>query len=94
MRPISRTTLKRIQQIIDLLRNVDRLHVRGIARLIGCHHVTVLRILERYLDNVINIQEVDQFGIRAKIISLKPDKRDVTLKDVIHYIQVKHRIRS
>ena len=92
MRPISQRTLARIQKILDLLRNVDQLHIRGIARFIGCHHVSVARILESYLDNVIDIREIDQFGIRAKLISLKPDKRETTLDDVIHYIEVKRRI--
>jgi hypothetical protein len=94
MRPISQKTLRYIQQILDLLRNVDQLHIRGIARFIGCHHVTVSRILDKYLDNVIDVREIDQFGIRAKLISLKPDKRATTLEDIIHYIETKRRIRG
>jgi hypothetical protein len=94
MRPISQKTLKRIQQILDLLRNVDQLHIRGIARFINCHHVSVSRILDNYLDNVINVHEIDQFGIRAKLISLKPTHKETTLEDVLHYIETKRRIKG
>ena len=93
MRPISRKTLVYAERIVGLLRNVKEIHIRGIARYLNCHPVTVIRILDRYLDIFINVREINQFGFRAKLVSLKPDKNP-NIQDIIDYIEAKKKIRG
>lgn len=91
---IHKTTIKNIANILNLLRQNDTIHIRGICRALDLNPFVVSNIIDKYLDYFVDIRGVDQFGFRVKLISLKRDKKDTTVEDVVKYIEIKKRIRN
>ena len=91
---IHRKTVVNIARILDLLRENGELHVRGISKALGLNPFIVSNIVNNHLDFFVNSRSIDQFGIRLRLIGLKPGKENTTVDDVLKYIQVKKRIRG
>ncbi len=94
MKPISIKTQKEIAKIIDLLKNEGQMHVRGISRALGIHPMAASRIIDSYLAPFLEINEINEFGLKAKIIKLRIDKENITLQDVLKYRQVKKELHA
>lgn len=94
VKQIQPKTMRNIQQILNLLKQVGKIHVRGISRALDLNPFTVSRIIERYLDPFVNIKYVDEFGFKFKIIELKPNKKDINLTDALSYYNIKKQIRQ
>ncbi len=91
---IHKTTIKNIANILNLLRQNNTMHIRGISRALELNPFTVSYIIDKYLDYFLDIREINQFGFRVKMISLKEDKKNTTIEDVLKYIHVKRKIRN
>ena len=91
---IHKTTIKNIAKILEVLRKHDTIHLRGICKVLDLNPFIVSNIIDKYLDYFVDIRGIDQFGFRVKMISLKRDKLDTTVEDVINYIEIKRKIRS
>lgn len=83
-----------IAKILDLLKENGELHIRGISKALDLNPFIVSNIVNNYLDFFVNSRSIDQFGIRLRLIGLKPGKENTTVEDVLKYIQVKKRIRG
>ncbi len=92
MKTISNKTKAQIMKIIGLLQNEGQMHVRGISRALGIHPMNVSRIIDIYLSPFLEINEINEFGLRAKIVKLRRDKENLTLQDVLKYREVKKEI--
>lgn len=91
---IHRKTITNIAKILDLLKENGELHIRGISKALGLNPFIVSNIVNNHLDFFVNSRAIDQFGIRLRLIGLKPGKEDTTVEDVLKYIKVKQRIRG
>ena len=91
---IHKTTIRNIARILDLLKKNETIHIRGISRALELNPFIVSNIVNKYLDYFLDIKDIDQFGFRVKIISLKDDKKNTTVEDVLKYIEVKRKIRN
>jgi DNA-binding Lrp family transcriptional regulator len=91
---IHEKTIKNIANILDLLRQNGELHIRGISKALGLNPFTVCNIINKHLDFFVNSRTIDQFGIRLKLVSLKPGKEETTVEDVLKYVKVKRRIKG
>ncbi|MBN2203349.1 MAG: hypothetical protein JW700_04160 [Candidatus Aenigmarchaeota archaeon] len=91
---IHRKTVLNIAKILDLLKENGELHIRGISKALDLNPFIVSNIVNNYLDFFVNSRSIDQFGIRLRLIGLKPGKENTTVEDVLKYIQVKKRIRG
>ena len=91
---IHKTTRKNIANILNLLRQNDTMHIRGMSRALGLNPFVVSNIIDKYLDYFVDIRDVNEFGFRVKLISLKRDKTDATADDVLKYIEIRKRIRN
>jgi len=88
-------TLGKIEKVLNLLKSLDtEIHIRGISKVLDIHPTTVNRIIENYLDFFVDIRLIDQYGFKAKLVRLKPDKTNITLADVLKYCRVKKRIKG
>lgn len=94
VKEIQPQTMRNIQEIINLLKQVGKIHIRGISRSLEFNPFTVSRIIEKYLDPFININYFDEFGFRFKIIELKPNKQNIDLTDVLSYYNIKKQIKG
>lgn len=94
MKPITNKTKKTIEGIISLLKEQGQMHVRGISRALGIHPMTVSRIIDGYLSTFLEINEINEFGLRAKIVKIREDKQNITFKEVIKYLYIRKKIRS
>lgn len=91
---LNEKTLRHIDDILDLLKTRGQIHLRGIARALNINQGLVSRIVERYLDFFIEVNSIEQFGFRAKLIRLKEGKENTTIIDVIRYLKVKEQIKG
>ena len=91
---IHKTTKINIARILELLKQNETMHIRGISRALELNPFIVSNIINKYLDYFLDIREIDQFGFRVKMISLKEDKKNTTLDDVLKYVQVRRRVRG
>ena len=91
---IHKKTVRNIARILDLLREHDQIHIRGIARALELNPFTVSNIINKYLDFFLDVRGIDQFGFKVKLISLKEDKKETTVEDVLKYMRVKRSIRN
>ena len=91
---IHKKTIKDISRILDLLKEVGELHIRGISKALGLNSFSVSNIIDNYLDFFVNSRTIDQFGVRLRLVSLKPGKEQTTVEDVLKYIKVKKGIRG
>ena len=91
---IHKTTIKNIARILGLLKQNQSMHIRGIAKVLGLNPFVVSNIINKYLDYFLDIKDIDQFGFRVKLISLKEGMENTTVEDVLKYIEVKRKIRK
>jgi hypothetical protein len=91
---IHKTTIKNIAKILELLKKNEAIHIRGISSALGLNPFVVSNIINNYLDFFLDIKDIDQFGFRVKLLSLKEDKKNTTLEDVLKYIQIRKSIRN
>lgn len=91
---IHKTTIRNIARILDLLKHHEAMHIRGISKALGLNPFIVSNIVNKYLDYFLDIKDINQFGFRVKLLSLKEDKKNTTIEDVLKYVQVKRKIRN
>lgn len=90
---IHKTTIKNIDNILKLLKEVGEIHVRGISKALKLNPFVVSNIIENYLDYFVEIRNIDQFGFRIKLIRLKLGMENTNLEDVLKYVKLKKKIR-
>ena len=94
-RNIQPGTVKKISKVLMVLKTADgEIHLRGIAKALNMKPMTVSRIVDNYLDYFVEVRSVEYYGFKAKLIKLKEDKKDITINDVLKYLEVKKRIRG
>lgn len=91
---IHKKTVENIARILDLLRNSGELHIRGISKALGLNPFIVSNIINNHLDFFVDSRTIDQFGIRLRLVGLKPGKEETDVEDVLKYIKVKRRIKG
>jgi len=91
---IHKNTLKNINDILNLLREVGQIHIRGISKDLKLNPFIVSHIIEKYLDYFIDIRDFEEFGFKAKLIKFKPGMENTTLEDVLKYINLKKKIKN
>lgn len=80
------STIKKIGKILFVLKETeDWLHLREISRRTGIHHQTVSEILDKYLSQFILVQNLNDYGLKAKLVKIKD--RKVDLKGVLKYLK-------
>ncbi len=94
MKPISDKTKAQVAKIIGLLQKEGQMHIRGISRALGMHPMTVSRLIDGYLSPFLEINEINEFGLRVKIVKLREDKKKLTLEQVLKYIEIKKKITN
>ncbi len=94
MRTISSRTKAQITDIISILREQGQMHVRGISRALGIHPMTVSRTIDNYLSPFLEINEIKEFGLKAKLVKLREDKKNIAVNDILKYLEIKKRIRN
>lgn len=94
MRSITNNTKSQIARIIELLRNEGQMHIRGISRSLESHPMKISRIIDGYLSPFLEITEINEFGLKAKLIKLKEDRYNITIEDILRYKEARRRIRS
>jgi len=93
MKNISEKTKIEIAKILELLRSVGQIHIRGIARALKIHPRTVDRIVQNYLDIFVDVKKIEQFGFKATLVSLKDGKENTQLNDILKYLELKKMIK-
>jgi len=91
---IHKTTIKNIYDILNLLREVGEIHIRGISKALNLNPFVVSNIIEKYLDYFVEIREINQFGIRVTLIKFKSGMGNTTVEDVLKYVNLKKKIRN
>ena len=91
---IHKNTLKNISNILNLLREVGQIHVRGISKDLKLNPFIVSHILEKYLDYFVDTRDFEEFGFKAKLVRFKPSMESTTLEDVLKYVNLKKKIRN
>lgn len=94
MKTISDKTKVQIAKIIGLLQKEGQMHVRGISRALEIHPMTVSRIINSYLSPFLEINEISEFGLKAKIVKIREDKENIAIEDILKYIEVRKKIRD
>lgn len=94
MKNLSERTKKDIVRIIDLLRNEGQMHIRGISRALEIHPMTVSRLIDSYLSPFMEINEINEFGLKAKLVRLREDRKKITAEDVLKYVELRKKIRN
>ena len=87
-------TLERVALLLDILKEAKRIHIRGIARVLKINPFTASRLIEDYFKPYVDVNYVDQFGIRAKIISLKPGRETLTMEEILRYNRLKRQLKG
>jgi DNA-binding IclR family transcriptional regulator len=86
-------TIKKIGKILLVLKeSEDWLHLREISRRTGIHHQTVSEILDKYLNQFILTQNLNEYGLKLKLVKIKDKKVD--LKGVITYLKYMKKING
>jgi len=84
-------TIKKIGKILFVLKETeDWLHLREISRRTGIHHQTISEIIDKYLNQFVSIQKLDDYGLNVKLIKIKDKKVD--LNSVIKYLKYMKKI--
>ena len=91
---IHKTTIKNIDNILKLLKEVGEIHIRGISKALDLNPFVVSNIIDKYLYYFVDIRSVDQFGFRIKLIKLKPGMENTGLEDVLKYVKLKKKIKN
>jgi len=90
---IHKTTIRNIDNILKLLKEVGEIHIRGIYKALNLNPFIVSNIIKNYLDYFVEIRNIDQFGFRIKLIKLKPGMENTSLEDILKYIKLKKKIK-
>ena len=86
-------TIKKIGKILFVLKETDDwLHLREISRRTDIHHQTVSEILDKYLNQFILTQNLNDYGLKLKLVKLKDKKVD--LKGILTYLKYMKRIQE
>lgn len=85
-------TLERVALLLQVLKEAGQIHVRGIARVLKVNPYTASKLVDNYLKPFVDVTYLDQFGIKAKIIRLKPGRENLTMEEVLRYIRLKRQI--
>ncbi|MEM0473399.1 MAG: hypothetical protein QXF88_01610 [Candidatus Aenigmatarchaeota archaeon] len=86
-------TIKKIGKILFVLKeSQDWLHLREISRRTGIHHQTISEILDKYLNQFILTQNLNDYGLKLKLVKLKDSKVD--LKGVLTYLKYMKKIQD
>jgi hypothetical protein len=91
---IHKTTIKNIESIITLLKEVGEIHIRGISKALNINPFVVSNIIDKYLSYFVDIRNIEQFGFRIKLIRLKSGKENTTVEDVLRYARLKSKVRN
>lgn len=91
---IHKTTIKNIDMILKLLKEVGEIHIRGISKALNMNPFVVSNIVDKYLHYFVDIRSIEQFGFRIKLIQLKAGMENTSLEDVIKYINLKRKIKN
>lgn len=94
MRDISNKTKANIAKIINLLREQGQMHIRGISRSLDIHPMSVSRLIDTYLSPFLEINEINEFGLKAKIVKIREGKESITIEDILKYLDIKKKIRN
>lgn len=94
MKILSDMTKVRIIKIIGLLQKEGQMHVRGISRALEIHPMTVSRIIDSYLSPFLEINEINEFGLKAKLVKIREGKENITIEDILKYLDIKKKIRD
>jgi len=86
-------TIKKIGKILLVLKeSEDWIHLREISRRTDIHHQTVSEILDKYLNQFILTQNLNEYGLKLKLVKLKDKKVD--LNGVITYLKYMKKING
>lgn len=86
------STIKKIGKILFVLKETeDWIHLREISRRTGIHHQTISEILDKYLNQFILVQNLNDYGFRAKLVKIKNKK--VNLKGVLNYLKYMKKLK-
>lgn len=91
-RPIK--TLERVASLLNILKEAKQIHIRGIARVLKINPFTASKLIENYFKPYVDVNYMDQFGIRAKILSLKPGRENLTMEEILRYNRLKKQLRD
>jgi hypothetical protein len=91
---MEKATIRKISKVLNLIKENPGLHVRGIAKALNFKPGTIDWILNRYLYYFVDISNINQFGFKVKLVTLKPDKANTTIEDVLRYMEVRNRIKG
>jgi len=91
---IHKTTVKNIYDVLNLLREVSEIHIRGISKSLNLNPFIVSNIIEKYLNYFVEKKEINQFGIRVTLIRFKPGRENTTVEEVLKYAKLKKKIKS
>jgi hypothetical protein len=89
-----KNTVKNIESILNLLREVGEIHLRGISRDLKLNPFIVSNIIDHYLDYFLETRSLEEFGFKAKLIRFKPGMENTTVEDVLRYVKLKKKIRN
>ena len=91
---IHKTTIKNIENILTLLKEVGEIHIRGISKALNINPFVVSNIIDKYLNYFVDIKDIEQFGFRVKLIRLKSGKENTTVEDVLRYSKLRSKVRN
>ena len=91
---IHKNTLKNINSILNLLREVGQIHIRGISKNLKLNPFVVSHIIEKYLNYFVETRDFEEFGFKAKLVRFKPGMENTTLEEVLKYYNLKKKIRN
>jgi hypothetical protein len=89
-----KNTLKNIEAILNLLREVGQIHIRGISRDLKLNTFIVSHIIEKYLDYFVETRTIEEFGFKARLVRFKPGMENTALDDVLRYVNLKKKIKN
>jgi hypothetical protein len=90
---IHKTTIKNINDILNLLKEGGEIHVRGISKTLNLNPFVVSNIIDKYLSYYLEIKNIDQYGFKIKLLRLKPGMENTSVEDVLKYVKLKKKIR-
>lgn len=90
---LTKTTKENIAKILFIIKQAPSIHLRGIARALNMKPLTVSSVIDRYLLTFLDVN-TENYGARLKRFSIKEDKENTALEDVLRVYQVKKSIRN
>ena len=91
---LTATTKQNLAKILFIIKKAPGIHLRGICRALdNMNPYTVSTLIDRYLSEFVNV-ETNHYGHKLKTFTLKKDKENATLEDVLRVYQVRKSIRE